>query len=513
MPAVPGKGSAYKYIPESAPDSRFSRSGGPQNQAAKAKAAMSARFNESRPGQGLGEDNNMFIPSVTATEDADEASKIAAMFQASSEQWSQAQERMAHAPFRSFGRGGMRGGRGGGAAGGGRPDSSASGPSALTAERHHEPPGPGYVCHRCGQKGHWIQDCPTNDNPEFQSMPKLKRTTGIPRSMLKTIENPTDEQRAAGVMITADGEFVIPQADTATWEKEKGQHKILTKNDVYEMAPSDPSLTCSLCSCLLRDAMETPCCHTRFCEECITTHLLDHDFACPECDTRIDDFDQLLRDEATRTKVRVYIDEEIAKSEQAHDKDNQETEAEMQGERGRDGAKGRVDSKNSNNAKTSSARNYAGSETKDAKTKRAELMWSGGVPWPLMMQLLMARLAQAGKDNSKPDHERVQSVVSLRMLQLQMMQRQQAVQAQAQAQAQYQAQVQAQVHAQAVAGSGSRWNSPMGAGYGGGAYGGSGAHTNGHDSAGNTPMGRWGQVKRDRPADFLEVPRAVKRSR
>ncbi|KAK3064604.1 Protein mpe1, partial [Teratosphaeriaceae sp. CCFEE 6253] len=44
---------------------------------------------------------------------------------------------------------------------------------------------PGYTCHRCGEKGHWIQACPTNNDPTFDGRPKFRRTTGIPRSMLK----------------------------------------------------------------------------------------------------------------------------------------------------------------------------------------------------------------------------------------------------------------------------------------------------------------------------------------
>lgn len=495
MPAAPGRGSAYKYVPDTAPDSRFSRAGAPQSRAAQAKAAMSARFNESRPGQGSGENTAIFVPSVTAPEDADEASKIAAMFQATSEQWSHAQERMAHATFRGIpGRGGMRGGRGGAVSGPGRNDAPGRGLPPPGPVRHHEPPGAGYVCHRCGKKGHWIQDCPTNDMPDWQNKPKLKRTTGIPRSMLKTIENPTDEQRAAGVMITADGDFVIPQADTATWEKEKGKHKILTKNDVYEMAPSDPGLTCSLCSRLVRDAMETPCCHTRYCEECITTHLLDHDFACPECDTRIDDFDQLVRDEETQGKVRQYIDDEIAKSEQAHDKDREEGDeaAQAEAEEG-PGQRIDLDAAPSEGPLAPTARDYGGVDA-DAKARTAERMWAGGVPYALMMQLLMARLAQQAKDPGQPDASRVQAIAALKMMQLQIVQsQQQAAQAQ-----------QAAMHAS------SRWGASHGGGGGGGPSGGGyGPDRNGAGVTGS----RWGQAKRERPADFLEVPRASKRGR
>ncbi len=91
---------------------------------------------------------------------------------------------------------------------------------------------------------------------------------------------------------------------------------MLTKNDVYQLPPKDSSLGCSLCSKLLRDAVKTPCCGTKFCDECIQTHLLEHDFTCPECNKRIADLDRLERDQETRDKVQEYIEEQIKKSEQ-----------------------------------------------------------------------------------------------------------------------------------------------------------------------------------------------------
>ncbi|POW03633.1 hypothetical protein PSTT_10932 [Puccinia striiformis] len=46
------------------------------------------------------------------------------------------------------------------------------------------PPPQGYICYRCGSKGHWINVCPTNDNPDFEGRPRIKRTTGIPKMQL-----------------------------------------------------------------------------------------------------------------------------------------------------------------------------------------------------------------------------------------------------------------------------------------------------------------------------------------
>lgn len=76
------------------------------------------------------------------------------------------------------------------------------------------PPPPQYVCFRCCESGHWIQDCPTNGHKEFDRAPKIKRTTGIPRSFLKVVDSP-DELRASGrgVMVTQDGSVVVAQAN------------------------------------------------------------------------------------------------------------------------------------------------------------------------------------------------------------------------------------------------------------------------------------------------------------
>lgn len=60
--------------------------------------------------------------------------------------------------------------------------------------------------------GHWIQDCPTNNDREFDNRPRIKRTTGIPRSMLKAVDNPTGDI-GQGVMVTPEGGYVVAQPD------------------------------------------------------------------------------------------------------------------------------------------------------------------------------------------------------------------------------------------------------------------------------------------------------------
>lgn len=67
--------------------------------------------------------------------------------------------------------------------------------------------------------GHWIQECPTNSDRAYDDRPRIKRTTGIPKSFLTVVEGPggtgvTDTQPgASGVMVTAEGGFVVARPD------------------------------------------------------------------------------------------------------------------------------------------------------------------------------------------------------------------------------------------------------------------------------------------------------------
>ncbi|KAK6992168.1 DWNN domain-containing protein [Favolaschia claudopus] len=173
---------------------------------------------------------------------------------------------------------------------------------------------PSYVCYRCGQKGHWIQDCPTNNDRDFDHRPRIKRTTGIPRSMLKAVENPNAAELGQGVMVTPDGGFVVAQPDSASWQKQLSTRKGLTVAEVRERTTNDPALVCPTDHKLFRDAVKTPCCGTHYCEECVQTHLLERDFICPNCSKKIASLDKLIVDKPMRTKVLDYIENAIEES-------------------------------------------------------------------------------------------------------------------------------------------------------------------------------------------------------
>lgn len=194
----------------------------------------------------------------------------------------------------------------------------------------HEPPN-GYVCHRCGEKGHWIQQCPTNDNPEYDNRPRVKRTTGIPKSFLKTVDKATvlaqgadgdDSKTPAGIMVNADGEFVIAEPDKASWQKfqAKAQGSAEAKKIAAqgEKELQERGLECDIDKKMFIDPMKTPCCAKTYCNDCITNALIEGDLVCPACQTEGVLIDDLKPDEEATAKIEEYLKEkEQAKKERS----------------------------------------------------------------------------------------------------------------------------------------------------------------------------------------------------
>lgn len=184
------------------------------------------------------------------------------------------------------------------------------------------PPPAGYVCYRCGEKGHWIQQCPTNNDPSFDGRPRVKRTTGIPRSFLKTVEKPThipgaddgsNGQNPTSIMVNAEGEYVVAMPDQSSWEKY--QQKAASGNQKQNDDPAgleelkSLGIDCKICKKVLNDAVKTPCCGTHYCEECIQNTLLESDFVCPNCDAKEQPLEGLVADTEAREKVQKFRDD------------------------------------------------------------------------------------------------------------------------------------------------------------------------------------------------------------
>lgn len=168
--------------------------------------------------------------------------------------------------------------------------------------------------------GHWIQDCPTNDDPNFVAKPRLKRTTGIPKTFIKKFDRPegaTDESLAEDlasgkIMLDAAGNYVMVEADKATWEKFEAKHKAATAAQ-QEAASADSGnaelqeqgLLCPIDKRLFVEPVKTPCCGKTYCSDCLENTLLDNDLACPNCGETVL-IDSFQPDKDTLTKIREY---------------------------------------------------------------------------------------------------------------------------------------------------------------------------------------------------------------
>lgn len=175
-----------------------------------------------------------------------------------------------------------------------------------------KPPPPGYVCYRCGDKGHWIQACPTNNDPNYVSQPRFKRTTGIPKSMLVKVnreEIEADDERPAGLMLSAEGEWVMAKSDYEEFQKYQAkvrQSKVAQQEEKQgNKELQDKGLECPLDKRLFVDPVKTPCCSKTYCGGCINNALTDNDLHCPNCKEEIL-FDDLSPDEEKRAAIRAY---------------------------------------------------------------------------------------------------------------------------------------------------------------------------------------------------------------
>ncbi|KAI0913819.1 DWNN domain-containing protein [Ustulina deusta] len=276
-PQKPGAGRAARYVSGKMPSS------------AKNSSRKEAMTKVTKPAMtGLAQ------MSTALTEEE----KMMAMFQAESDQWTAQQEEMSQ-----------------------KTAVYKPGSKKPANVPDHEPPN-GYICYRCGQKGHWIQLCPTNDNPEFDNRPRVKRTTGIPRSFLKTVDKSALQQTGAdgeevkhpsGLMVNADGEFVIAEPDKASWEqfqaKTKSSAAAQKAASAEDKELEEKGLLCSIDNRMFIDPMKTPCCEKTYCNDCITNALIESDFICPGCQTDGVLIDDLKPDDEASARIQEFLKE------------------------------------------------------------------------------------------------------------------------------------------------------------------------------------------------------------
>lgn len=133
-------------------------------------------------------------------------------------------------------------------------------------------------------------------------------------------------------MLTADGGFVQARPDTREWQKVAAIKVAVEDDDSKNKL--DPELTCPICKKIVTDAVRVPCCKSSYCEECIQSYLLEHDFECPSCESKIASLAKLEADDELREKAKAHKEEvRVKKEEEDKDKEGQAEEAE-EGEEG-----------------------------------------------------------------------------------------------------------------------------------------------------------------------------------
>ncbi|CBF79367.1 hypothetical protein AN7431.2 [Aspergillus nidulans FGSC A4] len=299
----PGKGGAARYVSGKMPVNARSV---PRNEQSTSNRTVS---NPTQPvSNGVQELHNAQT----------EEEKINALFNLQANQWREQQQEMANATPVPFGRGR------------GKP---------VNVPDH--PPPPGYLCYRCREKGHWIQACPTNNDPKFDGKYRVKRSTGIPRSLQTKVEKPesllidgsTEDLRNTGVMVNADGDFIITKPDQASWELYQEKVKA-TAAAAAEAAAAEHSkelqargLECPIDKRMFLEPTQTPCCQKTYCNDCITNALIESDFVCPGCGTEGVLLDNLSANDEMLSKIKAY---ETEKADSKKEKEKQLTPTEVQ---------------------------------------------------------------------------------------------------------------------------------------------------------------------------------------
>ncbi|KAJ1812720.1 Retinoblastoma-binding protein, partial [Coemansia sp. RSA 2598] len=245
------------------------------------------------------EEHNVF--GMTTDMSNDDDARIAAMLEQSNDQWQHQQSIMEMQRPAFQARPGYR-----------------PRPHQMRPELQGPPP-PNYVCFSCGQKGHWIYNCPKNGQQSEGGSARggghrIKRTTGIPKSFLQKVDNLDDVGNA---LVTSDGTLVVATANEAAWNSaQRLSRNAISNDDEIDASIIPDQLKCNICHRLARDAVTTPCCKTVFCSTCIEKQLLepgDAHFTCPACHTKDVVPDQLEVADEVRVKADEFLREYTAK--------------------------------------------------------------------------------------------------------------------------------------------------------------------------------------------------------
>ncbi|XP_075346370.1 E3 ubiquitin-protein ligase RBBP6-like [Mycteria americana] len=141
----------------------------------------------------------------------------------------------------------------------------------------------------------------------FEPVPRIKKSTGIPRSFMMEVKDPTTK----GAMLTSTGRYAIPTISAEAYARgKKEKPPFLAEEPSSSSSSDDPvpeELLCLLCKDLMTDAVVIPCCGNSYCDECIRTALLDsEEHTCPTCHQTDVSPDALIANKALRKAVNNF---------------------------------------------------------------------------------------------------------------------------------------------------------------------------------------------------------------
>jgi protein MPE1 len=125
-----------------------------------------------------------------------------------------------------------------------------------------------------------------------------------------------DAKPPSGIMVNAEGEYVVAEPDKKSWEqfqaKTKSSAAAQTAAALGDKELQDRGLECSIDKRIFIDPMKTPCCEKTYCNDCITNALIESDFQCPGCQTEAVLIDDLKPDDETSAKIKECLAEKNA---------------------------------------------------------------------------------------------------------------------------------------------------------------------------------------------------------
>ncbi|TBU20834.1 DWNN domain-containing protein [Hamiltosporidium tvaerminnensis] len=159
-----------------------------------------------------------------------------------------------------------------------------------SVKKYFKPPPPNYVCFRCGQKGHFIQHCPTNQDKNYDIL-RIRKPTGIPKAFLVPVKDEEIPPTAA-MLVTPEAGYVKAQPQTHEWQK------ISSKTSEYDISND---LKCSKCKFILNNPVKTDCNH-KYCDGCI--FIGDR---CTVCDNIVSNLSDDLK---TKFKIEKFFEKQ-----------------------------------------------------------------------------------------------------------------------------------------------------------------------------------------------------------